>query len=174
MMKQAIGAAVAVSLLLVGPARGEEQEVRPPIGGLYLPLSPAPPAAKPKKTTPYHSMNQTTKSQELYAGAYGVDHLRAAYTSSGNLIRFTFRVMRPKLAKPLGDRAATPYMYAPRSRAVLQVPTMEKIGQLRQLGELQADKEYWMVFSNKGNLVHPGDRVDVMIGSFHAAGLLVE
>jgi hypothetical protein len=31
-----------------------------------------------------------------------------------------------------------------------------------------------VVFSNKGNLVRPGDRVNVMIGAFHADGLLVE
>jgi hypothetical protein len=31
-----------------------------------------------------------------------------------------------------------------------------------------------MVFSNKGNLVHPGERVNIIIGKFHADGLLVE
>jgi hypothetical protein len=31
-----------------------------------------------------------------------------------------------------------------------------------------------MVFSNKGNLVKPGDRVNVVIGTFHADGLMVE
>jgi hypothetical protein len=30
------------------------------------------------------------------------------------------------------------------------------------------------VFSNKGNLVKRGDRVNVMIGAFHADGLMVE
>jgi len=145
-----------------------------PIGGLHLPMKAAAPKHKAAKSTPYHGTEQTAKSREYYANAWGVDHLRAAYTSSGNLIRFTFRVVHPTLAKPLGDRASSPYLYAPKNHAVLQVPTMEKIGQLRQLGELQTDKEYWMVFSNKGNLVHPGDRVDVMIGRFHAGDLLVE
>jgi len=31
-----------------------------------------------------------------------------------------------------------------------------------------------MVFSNKGKLIKPGDRVNVMIGSFHVEGLVVE
>jgi hypothetical protein len=31
-----------------------------------------------------------------------------------------------------------------------------------------------MAFSNKGNLVRPGERVNVIIGKFHADGLLVE
>jgi hypothetical protein len=165
---------VAVSAPDASAPAGRRTTRRPPFGGLNLPLKAPPVAKKVSKTTPYHAMLQTTKSHEYYAGAWGVDHLRAATTSSGNLIRFTFRVLQPKLAKPLGDHAASPYLFAPKTRAVLQVPTMEKIGQLRQLGDMEASKEYWMVFSNKGNLVHPGDRVDVMIGKFHADGLLVE
>ena len=31
-----------------------------------------------------------------------------------------------------------------------------------------------MAFSNKGNYVKDGDRVNVIIGSFHADGLLVQ
>ena len=61
-----------------------------------------------------------------------------------------------------------------KSRALLQVPVMDKVGMLRQTGAPQVGQEYWMVFSNKGNLVRPGDRVNVMIGSFHADGLVVE
>jgi hypothetical protein len=145
------------------------------IGGLSIPTKAKPVRApKAKRVSPYHGMEETAKSRQFYSGAWGVDKLRAHYTSSGNLIRFTFRVLQPKLAKPLGDHESSPYMFAPRAHAVLQVPTMEKVGQLRQLGNLEPQKEYWMVFSNKGNLVHPGDRVDVIIGKFHADGLLVE
>jgi hypothetical protein len=57
---------------------------------------------------------------------------------------------------------------------VLQVPVMEKVGPLRQAMTPESGKEYWMVFSNKGNFVKPGDRVEVLIGSFHADGLMVE
>jgi hypothetical protein len=57
---------------------------------------------------------------------------------------------------------------------VLKIPVMDKVGQLRQSGTPQAGQEYWMVFSNKGNLIKRGDRVNVMIGSFHADGLVVE
>ena len=137
--------------------------------------APASPAVnRANKTSPYHGMKQSEKARAYYPAAWGVDHLRATYTSSGNLIRFSYRVLEPKLAKPLGDHELTPYLYAPRSHAMLQIPTMEKIGQLRQLNAAEANKDYWMVFSNKGNLVRPGDRVDVIIGKFHADGLLVE
>jgi hypothetical protein len=124
--------------------------------------------------SPYPAMRESGKAHEYYPAAWGVDRLHASYTSSGNLIRFSFRVLNPTLAKALGDHAATPYLFAPRTHAVLQVPVMEKIGQLRQLGSLEPQKEYWMVFSNKGNLVRPGDRVNVIVGTFHADGLLVD
>jgi hypothetical protein len=137
------------------------------------PVTPAA-TAQTNKTSPYHGMKLSDKAKEYYPAAWGVDRLRVSYTSSGNLIRFSYRVVEPKLAKALGDHDSTPYMFAPRSNAMLQVPTMEKIGQLRQLGAAEANKEYWMVFSNKGNLVRPGERVNVIIGKFHADGLLVE
>ena len=97
-----------------------------------------------------------------------------SYTSSGNLIRFSYRVADPERAKPLGDKKATPYLLGQKSHAMLQVPVMDKVGMLRQTGTPQVGQEYWMVFSNKGNLVRPGDRVNVMIGAFHADGLMVE
>jgi hypothetical protein len=138
------------------------------------PAPAAPATNRVNKTSPYHGMKLSEKARAYYPAAWGVDHLRATYTSSGNLIRFSYRVLEPKLAKPLGDHESTPQLYAPRSHAMLSIPTMEKIGQLRQLSAAEANKEYWMVFSNKGNLVRPGDRVNVIIGKFHADGLLVE
>jgi hypothetical protein len=130
--------------------------------------------AASRRHSPYPLTRETEKAHDYYPSAWGVERLQTALTSSGNLVRFTFRVVDPKRAKPLGDHAATPYLYAPRTHAVLQVPVMEKIGQLRQLGNLESNKDYWMVFSNKGSLVRAGDRVNVIIGPFHAEGLLVE
>jgi hypothetical protein len=128
----------------------------------------------PAHTTPYHSQKITEKAGKYYLGAWGVEKLRVSYTSSGNLIRFSYRVADAGLAKPLADKAMTPYLYGQRSRALLQVPVMDKVGMLRQAAPPEAGKEYWMVFSNKGNLVKPGDRVNVVIGAFHADGLMVE
>jgi hypothetical protein len=51
---------------------------------------------------------------------------------------------------------------------------MDNIGPLRQTGSLEVGHQYWMVFSNKGNLVKPGERVDVFIGALHVDGLVAE
>lgn len=109
-----------------------------------------------------------------YQAAWGVDNMLVRQMASGNLIRFSYRVTDPVRARVLGNKLATPLLYGQRSRALLHIPVMDKIGQLRQSGAADAGKEYWMVFSNKGNVVKPGDRVDVVIGAFHAEGLLVE
>jgi hypothetical protein len=126
------------------------------------------------RTSPHRPMALGHRAKLYFAGAWGVDRLRVSSTASGNLIRFSYRVTDPALAKTLADSGATPYLLGLRSQAVLQIPVMEKIGPLRQKGSAEAGREYWMTFSNKGNLVRPGDRVNVMIGSFHADGLVVE
>jgi hypothetical protein len=126
------------------------------------------------KKSPFPTQNFPNSARLFFASAWGVDKLKVSYTSSGNLIRFSYRVSEPERAKLLSDKSATPYLMEPKSRAVLSVPVMDKVGALRQTAPPKLGQEYWMVFSNKGNLVHPGDRVNVQIGNFHADGLVVE
>jgi hypothetical protein len=154
-----------------------------PAGQPHAATQAAPPAAAAKsaaapsttrKTSPYRTVKLTENAKNRYLAQWGVDRLKVNYTSSGNLIRFTYRVQDPERAKALSDKKATPYLLGQTSRALLQVPVMDKVGQLRQSSTQQAGQEYWMVFSNKGNLIKPGDRVNVMIGAFHADGLMVE
>lgn len=110
----------------------------------------------------------------FYQAAWGIDKLLVRRTASGNLVRFSYRVTDAERAKPLGEKEATPYLIDPKRGVALRIPVMENVGQLRQTGMPMVGKEYWMVFSNKGDVVKAGDRVDVVIGSFHADGLLVE
>jgi hypothetical protein len=159
----------------VGPVWAQSDRAERPQAA---PAAPAvrsqatPPAAR--KVSLERQQKLTAKAKNLYVARWGVDKLKVSSTSSGNLIRFSYRVTEPELAKVLGDRKATPYLFGQRSRALLQIPVMDKVGQLRQTGTPQAGQEYWMVFSNKGNLVRTGDRVNVMIGAFRADGLMVE
>jgi hypothetical protein len=123
------------------------------------------------------SRRQQVRSEHAvtyYSAAWGLQDLAVRYTASGNLIRFSYKVVDPARAKPLFDKASQPVLFSQRSHAMLQIPVMDKVGPLRQANDLAPGKEYWMAFSNKGNLVRPGDRVNVIIGAFHADGLLVE
>lgn len=131
-------------------------------------------AGKARKVSPYRTEKLTRSSRDYYKVAWGVDQLKVSEVSSGNLIRFTYRITDARLAKPLTDRNETPYLYAQRARALLGIPHMEKVGPLRQIGAPQVGKVYWMTFSNKGRLVRPGDRVNVIVGALHIDGLRVE
>lgn len=142
-----------------------------PAAAMQTPEQPSP---TDHKKSPFQGERFSNNSRRYFASAWGVDQLRVSYTASGNLIRFSYRVSEPGRAGLLADKSATPYLMEPRSRAVLSVPVMDKVGALRQSAVPQLGQEYWMVFSNKGNLVRPGDRVTVLIGRFHADGLVVE
>jgi subtilisin family serine protease len=123
------------------------------------------------------SRRQQVRSEHAvtyYSAAWGVQDMAVRYTASGNLIRFSYKVVDPARAKALFDKGSQPVLFSQRSHALLQIPVMDKVGPLRQANDLAPGKEYWMAFSNKGNLVRPGDRVNVIIGAFHADGLLVE
>lgn len=131
-------------------------------------------AAPAHKASPYAPEGLPPHAQNYYRLFAGVDKLKVRRTASGNLIRFSYLVTDPARAKALGDKQVKPVLYGMSSHALLQIPEMDNIGQLRQVGTPEAGQEYWMVFSNKGNLVKAGERVNVLVGSLHIDGLVVE
>ena len=74
----------------------------------------------------------------------------------------------------LQDKRLKPTLIDQKTGTLLSVPTMEKIGELRQVTEPQAGREYWIIFSNPRKLVRPGNRVDVVAGPLRVSGLYVE
>jgi hypothetical protein len=109
-----------------------------------------------------------------YKVVWGIDSLSVKWAESGELIRFSWRVLDPQRAQVLNDKKVEPALIDPRVGVSLVVPQMEKIGQLRQSQTPEAGRSYWMAFSNKGRLVKRGDRVDVVIGPFRAENLAVD
>ena len=132
---------------------------------------PAPPVHSPYRQTA-GAMPDSAKA--TYALAWGVDQLSAKLAESGQVVRVSYRIVDPMKAKVLQEKTSSPYLLDEKARAVLQVPTMEKVGPLRQSGTAEAGKSYWMVFSNKGNLVRNGHRVSVVIGQVRLDGLVVQ
>jgi hypothetical protein len=109
-----------------------------------------------------------------YETAWGVDELRVKAAESGELIRFNYRVMDPAKAAALNDKKAEPQLIDSQAGVKLSVPQMEKVGKLRQSSTPKQGMVYWMAFSNPTLAVKRGHRVDIVIGSFHANGLVVE
>ena len=134
------------------------------------------PATGSQKTGPsrYSAGGMPASARNFYASTWGVDQLMAQLAESGQLVRFSYRIVDPALAKPLLDKVSNPSLLDERAHAVLSVPTMEKVGPLRQSGAAQAGKTYWVLFSNRGSIVQGGDRVSVVIGSFRVDGLVVQ
>ena len=131
------------------------------------------PAPARHSTSPYHTTSLTTHAANRYESIWGVDTLEVKSVESGQLIRFGYRVLDPAKAAQLNNKKATPVLIDERAGVSLEVPTMENAGQLRQSTTPEAGRSYWMVFSNKGKIVKPGDRVKIVIGQFRADGLFV-
>jgi len=133
--------------------------------------------AKPAGTaaTSHYQPEHFSKRAELhYRLVWGVDSLSVKWTESGEVIRFSYRVLDADKAKMLNDKKYEPSLIDPEKGVKLVVPSLEKVGQLRQSSTPEAGKSYWMAFSNKGRLVKRGDHVDVVIGQFRAEGIVVE
>jgi hypothetical protein len=113
-------------------------------------------------------------ARQMYALTWGVDELTVKIAESGQLVRFSYRVTDADKATALNEKTSTPYLLDEKARAILQVPTMEKVGPLRQSQAPEIGKSYWMVFSNKGDHVKVGDRVSVVIGRMRVDGLIVQ
>jgi hypothetical protein len=93
---------------------------------------------------------------------------------SGEIIRFSYSVVDAEKAKAINDKKVEPSLIDLQAGVKLVIPMLEKVGLLRQTSTPETGKSYWMAFSNKGRLVKRGDRVNVVIGNFHADGLVVE
>jgi hypothetical protein len=114
------------------------------------------------------------RAGKYYALVWGIDSLSVKVAESGELIRFSYAVLDANKASPLNDKKFEPKLIAPDAHAILVIPSLEKVGQLRQSTPPEAGKSYWMAFSNPRRTVKRGDKVNVMIGQFRADGLIIE
>ena len=123
----------------------------------------AAPAANPVATGSQYQTQRFSRRAELH---YGLGW--------GEVIRFSYRVLDADKARILNDKKLEPSLIDPQAGVKLVIPELEKVGKLRQTGTTEEGKVYWMAFSNKGRHVKRGDRVNVVIGNFHADGLVVD
>jgi hypothetical protein len=116
----------------------------------------------------------SSRAAMMYRRLWGIDNIMLKATASGAVIRFSYLVVDANKAKVLNDEKQNPYLVVQKNSAVLEVPATEKVGKLRQTAAPENGREYWMVFQNSGHTVRPGDLVNIVIGPFHANGLVVE
>lgn len=149
------------------------------VGGIFVsPLcgQSGGPASKPATAgAPYHYRPRPPgRERAYYSLNWGVDSFSVKAVESGELIRFSWRVLDADKARTLNDKKIEPHLISPTTQVGLVVPSLEKVGQLRQSSTPIVGNTYWMAFSNPGRRVKSGDRVNVVIGDFHIDGLVVE
>ena len=142
--------------------------------GVQNPATPSKKAVIPGAGSRYRPSRFSRRANLYYSQVWGVDSLGVKWTESGEVIKFTYRVLDADKAKMLNDKKLEPSLIDPQAGVKLVVPSLEKVGQLRQSSPPEAGKMYWMAFSNKGRPVKPGHRVNIVIGNFRAEGLVVE
>jgi hypothetical protein len=160
-----------VVIVLIGICSFSTSQTQP-VQGNESPVVPRKSAAVVPQR--YHTRQLPNRGQQYFALVWGIDSLAVKLVESGELIKFTYRVIDPQKAKVLNDKRNEPSLADARAGVKLVVPNLEKVGQLRQSSTPEAGKVYWMAFSNKGRLVKPGHFVDVAIGNFRANGLIVQ
>ena len=155
-------------LVLVPFAAGAALAATPSTGGAHQAV------VTNKKASRYAAGAMPAGARWHYADVYGVDQLSAKLMESGALVRFSYHVVDATKAQALQDKEASPSMLDPVANVALVIPTLEKVGPLRQSMPAENDKTYWMAFSNKGNPVKRGHKVSVVIGPVRIDGLVVQ
>jgi hypothetical protein len=127
-------------------------------------------------STPYRNQPDrlAKRAAAYYEAVWGIEAPKVKAVESGVILRFTWTVLDPEKAKTLSDKKLEPILISPEKGVKLVIPQMDNVGILRQTSAPEAGRSYWMAFSNSGRILRPGDRVDIVIGDFHARELLVE
>jgi hypothetical protein len=105
---------------------------------------------------------------------WGVEIIGVKPVSSGYMLAFRYRVVDPEKASILNERKIKAHLIDEATGTVLAVPALENIGELRQGTAPEADRSYFMVFGNPGQLVKSGSRVSIVAGDFRLNGLVVD
>ena len=112
-------------------------------------------------------------ARDHYALTWGVDQLSVKLAESGQLVRFSYRVVDAGKAGRCTTWRRAHNAGREGSRGAAG-PGDGKGGKIAPVGAAGDGKTYWMVFSNKGNFVKAGHRVSVVIGQVRLDGLVVQ
>jgi len=139
-----------------------------------VPRDSQPPAAAVKTpVVPYRYRTHSAQARQYYAQTWGVDALTVKSVDSGQSIRFSYRILDPVKAKALNDKRNEPFLIDPSTGVKLSASSSELAGEAGQGVRPESGRVYWIAFSNQGRSVQPGRQVNIVIGKFHADGLLV-
>ena len=106
--------------------------------------------------------------------AFGITLVSLRPTAAGQMLDLRFKVLDPDKAKPVLDKGSKAYLTDAASGKMLPIP-VTKAGPMRQTTlKPEAGRVYFMLFSNPGQLVKEGSRVNLVVGSFRKDGIVVD
>src|SRR6266849_6812363 len=92
------------------------------------PGAPIPPAAGNRN----QPIRLDARATRFYGMVWGIDSLSVKLVESGEMIRFSYRVVDADKAKVINDKKSTPSLIDPQAGVKLVVPELEQVGMLRQ------------------------------------------
>ena len=136
------------SSIVLDSATAQEGRRQAGPGAPSSPLVSSNSTANATRLTP--AATSSANRDAYFKRRWGIEIVGVRLVSSGTLIRFSYRVLDAGRAKQLNDKKLEPRLIDETTGVMLQIPVMEKVGQLRQTATPENGREYWMVFSNKG------------------------
>jgi hypothetical protein len=113
------------------------------------------------------------QKEELYfERRYGIGQLSVHSISASSSLEFRCQVLDVQKANALKDSRAAPVMIDRKTGKKLSVPAAN--GKPHQTAAPEAGQEYSVLFGNRDKIVKPGSMVDVVVGTVHMSGLIVE
>ena len=107
-------AKLASSVLLLAALDGlSAQEAPQPTPAPAQARAPARPASAAVRTN--LAKHVSARAARYYEGVWGIDSLTVKYTESGEMIRFSYRVLNPEKAAALNDKRAEPSLIDPQA-----------------------------------------------------------
>ena len=108
---------------------------------------------------------------------WGVEVMGVRLAARGYMMDFRFRVLDLEKALPLFDSRIKPYVIPEGTDVKLPVPAGQKVGTFRTTNRgknIQAGKDYVIMFANPDAFVKSGQKVSVVIGDFRVERLTLK
>jgi hypothetical protein len=134
--------------------------------GSQAPVSTGTSATAVKK---HAARNQ--KEEQYFELRYGIGQLRVHAMSAGASLEFSCLVLDGAKATALSNNRAAPFMIDRKTGKKLSVPAADN--KPHQTAPATG-QEYSVAFGNRDKIVKPGNLVDVVVGTVHMSGLIVE
>lgn len=119
--------------------------------------------------------NIDTAASETLRENWGIEIASLRMSAGGQLLDFRYKVVDPDKAAPLAKAEWKPYLLDQTTGKRLKVPSMPKLGSLRQTAvKLTPGLIYYIIFSNRMQEVKSGSKVTIVVGDCRIENLTVQ